>query len=340
MYILLVFVYPQLYPYIYSNDDPPTENTPFKEMSNLQTLASAASPVDSKRPTKTDDVQKPIIDGFNFDANKKRSVDVFADSATGHEATHQKIVLKVEDIRARRQQMKVIEAMRAHHMSMQKLSNFGDERVQTMLEDYVKPKSVMRERKLSDLEAAQLMKKPDPFLPDGALDERTFHFANEMEEYEDFIEYEQQKANRDISRHFYKSELKPFLRMPNLSKCGWMRCSGCGNFMMTCHDVVFGAFCVYECIKYCQENDNLVSDTAVKKVFLDMYNRALAFYIFREKNWKVKNAWIFPPLCMQDNSYAYILFWFEWIVQDLWTFGKKDGEEDEDDKDSDDEEAE
>ena len=61
-----------------------------------------------------------------------------------------------------------------------------------------------------------------------------------------------------------------------------------------------------------------IDEVAVKKVFLDTYNRCLAFVLFKAKAKKVHNGWIFPPLCVQDNSYAYALFWYEWIVEDLW----------------------
>ena len=180
-----------------------------------------------------------------------------------------------------------------------------------------------------------MLVKPDPFQAEGTLDKRTFHFANEMEEYEDFVNYEQEKTNRNISRKFYMPERTRFLCMPNLTKCGWMHCSGCGNPMYTCHDVVFSAFCVHECIKYCNDSDNLVCDTAVKKVFLDTYNRCLAFMVFRTRNKTVMDKWVFPPLCVQDNSYSYVLFWYEWIVQGLWRFngdgvieGNDDGNDD------------
>ena len=77
--------------------------------------------------------------------------------------------------------------------------------------------------------------------------------------------------------------------------------------MYTCHDVMFGAFCIYECV-YCKGNNNLVCHTAIKKVFLDTYNnRCLAFVVFRGRNKTIQDEWVFPPLCVQDNSYSYVL---------------------------------
>ena len=131
--------------------------------------------------------------------------------------------------------------------------------------------------------------------------------------------------------------------MPNFAKCGSMRCAGCGNLMIHCHDVVFGMFCVYEVVRFCKDMGNTLSDTAIKKVFLDTYNRCLAFLTFREKNKRPHDHWVFPPLCVQDNSYSYALFWYEWIVEDAWVFpgdsNVNDNKEvDSEEEDSDDEE--
>ena len=59
------------------------------------------------------------------------------------------------------------------------------------------------------------------------------------------------------------------------------------------------------------------------------------FVLFKAKAKKVHDGWIFPPLCVQDNSYVYALFWYEWIVQGLWRFngdgvieGNNDGNDD------------
>lgn len=244
-------------------------------------------------------------------------------------------MLTIEQIRVRCEQMKVIDAMKSYHNSVKSLSNFDDTHTQTLIENYVKPKSEMTERELTDLEASQLLVKPDPFQEEGVLEECTFHFANTLEEFEDFVAYGQEKANRNIQCKLYVSKKKPLLHMPNLAKCGSMHCAGCGNLMIHCHNVVFGIIFVYEVVRYCENLDNVVTDTSIKKVFLDTYNRCLTFVTFREKNKRPHNHWVFPPLCVQDNSYAYALFWYEWIIKDLWVFcGDSDVNDDEDKNDS------
>ena len=83
----------------------------------------------------------------------------------GSEETHKKVMLTLADIKLRRQQMKVVNTMNEHHNAMESLTNFGDNRIQTLITDYMKPKSELRECKLSNLEATQLLQKADPFLP-------------------------------------------------------------------------------------------------------------------------------------------------------------------------------
>ena len=300
-----------------------------EDVSNLQVQIRTSDNAATKIPSKPESVQK-------INPRKKRHTDAFPDN--GNDDTHKVVVLTIEQIRVRRQQMKVIEAMKSYHSSVQSVSKLGDSCIQTLITDYMKPKSELTERKLTDLEAAQLLVNPDQFQEEGVLDERTFHFANTLEEFEDVIAYEQEKANQNIQRKLYFSEKKPLLRMPNLVKCGLMRCAGCGNLMIHCHDVVYGPFCVYEVVKYCRDTGNTLSDTSVKKVFLDTYNRCLAFLTFREKNKKPHDHWVFPPLCVQDNSYSYALFWYEWIVEGLWVFrgDSNVNEDDEDDSDKED----
>ena len=282
------------------------------DVSNLQVDVQTTNIGVSNKPSKSEmeNISPPT---------KKRAADVFADQ--GNEQTHKTVVITLADIKLRRQQMKVVNAMKEHHNAMSSLTHFGDSRIQTLVTDYMKPKSALRDRKLTDLEAAQLLVKPDPFQAEGQVNPNEYHFGHTLESYQHFIDEEQEKANKDIQRKLYVSEKKPLLRMPNLAKCGWMKCSGCSNLMINCHDVVFGAYCVYEVVNYCTSMQGYeITDIAVKKVFLDTYNRCLAFVLFKAKNKKVHDRWMFPPLCVQDNSYSYTLFWFEWIIQGLWGF--------------------
>ena len=316
------FIYTHIYPHTYANCPIQTvsSSTAFKDVSNLQVKSKTANGGANNRPSKydTEKVSNP---------KKKHVVQSFADD--GDTETHKKVILSLADVKLRRQQMKVVNAMKEHHNSMKSLTNLSGKRVQTLITDYMKPKSEMRYRTIDDLEAAQLLVKPDPFLAEGQLNPNEYHLGHILESYQHFIDKEQEIANKDIQHELYVSQKKPLLHMPNLAKCGWMHCSGCGNMIINCHDVVFGAFCVHEVINFCAEAaDYGITETEVKKVFLDTYNKCLVFVLFKAKENKVHKKWIFPPLCVQDNSYSYALFWYEWIVLDLWCFGDDDKAED------------
>ena len=61
----------------------------------------------------------------------------------------------------------------------------------------------------------------------------------------------------------------------------------------------------------------IFESSIIKKIFIDTYNRSLAFDLFKQN--KLDNDdWIFPPACMQDNSYDYAVFWYQWQVEGDW----------------------
>ena len=158
-------------------------------------------------------------------------------------------------------------------------------------------------------------------------------YLNTIFTYRDFVEEQEKIHNMSDRVQLYKKEMKPFLRMPDLEKCGLRVCSGCGKQIMFCHDVVFGPFCVYKVIKICEERRDFVCDVVVKKVFIDTYNRCLEFVTFREKANDPNDDWRFPPVCMQDNSYGYAVFWYEWVVEGMWRMNYSDDEDEEDEND-------
>ena len=55
----------------------------------------------------------------------------------------------------------------------------------------------------------------------------------------------------------------------------------------------------------------------LKKIYIDTYNRQLAYATFKQAK-GVHEDWVFPPPCMQDNSYGYMLFWYQWIFEGKW----------------------
>lgn len=102
--------------------------------------------------------------------------------------------------------------------------------------------------------------------------------------------------------------------MPNLCSCGNNLCSGCGKAVIWCDDVRFGLFCIFEIISYINEKIEFVDGMIIRKIFIDTYNRYLCCTAFKEKK-VVPEEWVFPPPCMQENSYDYAIFWYEWIVE-------------------------
>ena len=244
------------------------------------------------------------------------------------------IVLNSKAAEVRREQIKVLRLMQQHKDTMASFNEHGDSRVKTLITTYLKPKSELRLHTLTETQKSVLLKEPGPFQPDDVLDVDTFHFGHTWSSYAAFIEAEEKKALEDFMfRDAVKSAAHPFLRMPDLTKCGHMTCSGCGNAMLACHDVVFGPFCLYRVINYCNRFDDFVDDVVMKKIFIDTYNRCLAFTKFKSAK-KDHVEWVFPPACMQDNSYGYMIFWYEWIYEGKWSMSFDDDEkvkEDEED---------
>lgn len=115
-----------------------------------------------------------------------------------------------------------------------------------------------------------------------------------------------------------KAELllfEPKFKIIDLTKYGQRICPGCGNVMINCHDVLYGAFCLYEVIQYTNmEVENCNFQMKAKKNFIDCYNKSLRFHNFRDgssNSWEQTplDSWLFPKRCMINNSYKYALYW-------------------------------
>ena len=260
-------------------------------------------------------------------AKKKRAVESVYNEFDS--ALDMSIVLTSEVAFVRRQQLNVLKAMKSHNIELQKVEKEGDGNGQMLIDRILKPKSDMKYHPLDPKFKKKLLTRPAVFQPDGVIDKDSFHFGHTIFTYRSFVEEEERKNNLSDRRKLYTEEMKPFLHMPDLDKCGLRLCSGCGKPMIHCHDVVYGPFCVYRVIKVCEEARDFVCDLVVKKVFLDTYNCCLEFMTFRETKNEPKDEWLFPPLCMQDNSYAYAVFWYEWTVEGMWRVGYPDDKEEE-----------
>lgn len=61
-------------------------------------------------------------------------------------------------------------------------------------------------------------------------------------------------------------------------------------------------FCVYIVARYSKKaSEDFVTDVGVKKLFIDTYNRFLAFVKFRTRK-GIHTDCVYPPLCIQHNS--------------------------------------
>lgn len=214
--------------------------------------------------------------------------------------------------------MKVLDAMETHINTKRAVGEVHSG-VKKLLTTFLKPRSDMKTHKLTEYEKKYLLKEPEPFQPDDVVDQDLeTHFGHTIDSYRDYVEAEELEAKlKNDERHVAKRAKHPFLRMPDLMNCGLLRCSGCGKQMIYCHDVLYGLYCTYKVISYIQDEVEIVDEVVVKKIFIDTYNRCLAFDTFR-KFGKAHKEWVFPPPCVQDNSYNYCIFWYEWMVEDKW----------------------
>ena len=99
--------------------------------------------------------------------------------------------------------------------------------------------------------------------------------------------------------------------MIDLTDHGLEICLGCNNIMTKCHDVVYGPRCVHKVVSYTNKTPEYYEDIIVKKIFIDTYNNDLECDIFRGEAKDIRSdTWIYPPRCMQDNSYSYAVYWY------------------------------
>ena len=132
--------------------------------------------------------------------------------------------------------------------------------------------------------------------------------------FEDWID-ETKSASRYNGRTM-NARTSPFYSVVNLKRHGTEKCKGCGKVMYKCHDILYGPFAINEIVNYTNlQPENMVDDLVIKKIFIDTYNRSLAFDLFRNEGIKSNKDWLFPPRCMQDNLYDYALFWYRYKAE-------------------------
>ena len=78
------------------------------------------------------------------------------------------------------------------------------------------------------------------------------------------------------------------------------------------------------------EHSEWVDNVVIKKVFIDTYNPVLRFLTFVEGKGLHEDDWVLPPTCVQEITYCYVVFFYEWIVKGQWQMQSDSKEEESD----------
>lgn len=175
-----------------------------------------------------------------------------------------------------------------------------------MFDNYLEPKADLRSLVVPEDGRKQLLEKSSAYQPEGIPDPNEFHFCFTKDSYCKWVKNQEIKAGLVCKCcKQYSKEMRTFLCLSNLAKCGWKIFPGCGNMMFECHNVEFGLFCVYMVVRYCTEAADFVTDVGVKKVFIDTYNRCLAFVKFRMRK-GIHEDWVYLSLPMHPRQQSQI----------------------------------
>lgn len=113
------------------------------------------------------------------------------------------------------------------------------------------------------------VKCPFAFQPDDIVEHKTFHFSHTPSSYYGYVKKLEEKNHPDAEHHSYsRAENKPFLRMPDLTKCGNTIYSECNKPALYCDGVRFRLFNVFEEISYINAKIKFFDDVIVKKSLL------------------------------------------------------------------------
>ena len=107
-------------------------------------------------------------------------------------------------------------------------------------------------------------------------------------------------------------------------------CVGCGLKGSSCLNLRFGRFCQDAVRQYQRATPNkYLQGIVAKKIFIDHYNYMIKFDRYRPGGTPddslaslQKEEWVYPPACVLENSYFYILKWLDWVKHGKWSFKK------------------
>ena len=138
-----------------------------------------------------------------------------------------------------------------------------------------------------------------------------------------FIESEELHANSYHSQvlkyHRNTTNRGPIQKFDKNDHC--MECFQCKD---TCHNILYGQYCIDACVRYEKHCDLKSCKLTFKKVFINYYNNALELNQFRKNGHlpDAHNKWTFPPPCMKRCSYDFVLNWRTWNANGGWLTAK------------------
>ena len=91
-------------------------------------------------------------------------------------------------VELRRGQIKVLKAFSKHLSAMESFESIEDERIQTMIVDWLKTRDSMKEHLLTDIKRKQLLKHSMAFQLDCIITPNDFHFGHTCHTYDTYIE--------------------------------------------------------------------------------------------------------------------------------------------------------
>ena len=112
---------------------------------------------------------------------------------------------------------------------MQTLNEHDNHHAKMLMTTYMRTKEEMRLLTPSETKKSVLLKKPEPFQKGFGVDSDGFvHCGETWSSYAEYIEEEEAKDEKHaVSRNAAKNANHPFLRIPDLTKCGIKICNGC-----------------------------------------------------------------------------------------------------------------
>ena len=138
--------------------------------------------------------------------------------------------------------------------------------------------------------------------------------SKEMDEFKAWLKKADAKRVQELSDHnrFLTRILKDTKKEVRLSQVD-VPCPECGGLGVLCQSIMYGRFCVHVVHRYhFSDPDNSEDRICAKKLFIDHYSIVHEYNTHKETRELRKVDWVYPPECMRQNCYLYVLGWLVW----------------------------